>query len=70
MALLHESFLNQSKIFQNVFSISNNRPHVDSSMLLNNEQSRQYRKISIEVLPPTIELDFNGSTFLGQLISY
>jgi hypothetical protein len=70
MALLHESFLNQSKIFQNVFSILNNRAHMDSPMLLNNDQSHQYRKISMEVLPPPIELDFNGSTFLGQLISY
>lgn len=70
MALLHESFLNQNKIFQNIFSISNNRPYGDYPMLLNKDQSHENRSISMEVLPPTIELQFNGSTFLGQLISY
>ena len=70
MALLHESFLNQNKIFQNIFSISNNKPYENFPMLLNKDQSHENRSISMEVLPPTIELQFNGSTFLGQLISH
>ncbi len=69
MALYHENFLNPNKFFQNVSSLSYNRSYVDSPMLLNNDLSHEYKKIS-DVLPPTIELYFNGSTFLGQLISY
>ena len=68
--LINNNFINQQHtIFGNAYSVTNDRQYLDS-MQLNKFQTEVYRKSISQVLPPNIELKFNASNYLGNLITY
>jgi hypothetical protein len=68
--LINNNFINQEHtIFGNAYSVTNDRQYLDS-MQLNKFQTEVYRKSISQVLPPNIELKFNASNYLGNLITY
>lgn len=68
--LINNNFINQQHtIFGNAYSVTNDRQYLDS-MQLSKFQTEIYRKSISQVLPPNIELKFNASIYLGNLITY
>jgi hypothetical protein len=67
--LINNNFINQHTIFGNAFGITNDKQYLDP-LQFSKVQSETYSKSISQVLPPDIELKFNGSSYFGNLITY
>ena len=68
--LISNNFIyGQTALIKNIYSISNDNLNFNSSQF--SEIGKQIYKESIsEMLPPNIELQYNGSNYFGELVSY
>lgn len=69
MTLIHNNFINQHTIFRNVYGITNEKQYMDL-IKFSKIQTEAYKTSISQVLPPDIELKFNGSIYFGNLITY
>jgi hypothetical protein len=67
--LINNNFINLYTIFGNVYGITNDKQYLNP-LQFSKVQSETYRKSISQVLPPDIELKFNGSSYFGNLITY